>query len=222
MNRIVVDVPHGSLGFDCDQRLSLEQYQGMRALGFRFVMRYLGDLTSDEVDDALGADMMIGAIQHAHLSGWTVDAHPGAEDGRRAVRDANMAALPLMPLWADLEEPSPSTTTAQIAQWSAEWCAAVVHPGHEAEVYWGAGMPGDAKQVYQLAFTGYWSSFSNVVVPWRCGFKMRQLYHFPKGECLVRDVFPQGAPAIVADVPIDVNVAFNDYLGRKVRLCAAG
>src|SRR4029077_19885746 len=184
MNRIVVDCPHGAIGFDTNTRLSLEQYRVLRALGFRFAIRYLGDLKSDEVDDALAADLMLGVVQHAHYSGWDVGNHPGSDDGKRAVSDAHAAALPLMPLFADLEEPSPSTTVTDIEQWSAQWCAAVVHPGHEAQVYWGAGMPGDSKQLYQLAFTGYWSSFSNVIVPWRCGYKMRQLYHFPKGECL--------------------------------------
>lgn len=223
MNRIVVEAPHGALGFDTDTRPSLEQYKELRALGFRFVIRYLGDLTSEEVDDALEADLMIGAVQHAHYPGWVMGdpGHTGTEDGRRAVADANTAALPQMPLFCDLEEPHASTTVSLVHQYSADWCAAVTRSGHEGEVYWGAGMPGNSKDVYELAFTGYWSSFSNVAIPWRCGFKMRQLYHFPKGECLVRDVFPS-ASALVANVAIDVNVAFSDHLGRRVKLCAAG
>jgi len=222
MRRIVVDAPHGALGFDCDTRLSREQYSAARALGFRFVARYLGDLTSDEVDDCIGSGLLLLPVQHAHAPGWIVGegGHTGAEDGRRAVADANAAALPQMPLWFDLEQPHTATTPAQVHQYAAEACAAVGRPGFEGRVYWGAGMPGNEHDVYMLQFTGYWKSFSNVVTPWKRGFQLIQLFRYPRGECYVREVFPL-APASIADVLIDVDVACSDYEGSSAKMLAA-
>ncbi len=221
LRRALVDCPYG-LGFDTDTRLAFEQYRELRALGLRFAGRYLGDLTSEEVDDANGADLGIIPIQHAHVAGWQVGegAHTGAADGRAAVADANHAALPPMPLWCDLEEVHPSTTIEQVHQYAAEWCAQVKASGFEGRVYWGAGMPGDPHDVYMLQFDGYWKSFSNVAAPWRRGWQMVQLYCYPRGECLVRDVFPL-ASSLVANVAIDLDAACADYLGGRPRMVVA-
>jgi hypothetical protein len=221
MNRVLVDVPHGAIGFDTDTTLSAAQYRECYALGFRFAIRYLGDLTSDEVDAALASNMLLGVVQHAHLPGWTVTPLLGQADGRRAVVDANAAGLPPMPIFIDLEEPAPETTINDLHEYSYECCKIVRGAGHEAGVYWGAGLPGDAQGVYHLAFTRYWKSFSNVITPWRRGYQLLQLFHFPKGECLVRDVFPEASP-LVANVAIDVDVALSDYQGSRPRMLAAG
>jgi hypothetical protein len=219
ITRTTVFASHGALGLDTDTRLSLEQYTELCALGFQFVTRYLGDLTTEEVDDILTSGLLLNAVQHAHTPGTGL-AGRGADDGRRAVSDAAKAGLPPTELWADIEEPSPSTTVSVLTQYSAEWCAAVVVAAHTAGVYWGASNPGSAQDVYHLAFTGYWKSFSNVVTPFRRGYKMVQLYHYPKGECVVRDVFQNGSP-LVANVAIDVDVAQSDYLGGRPRMVAA-
>jgi Domain of unknown function (DUF1906) len=222
MNRTVVDCPFAAIGFDCDTRLTAAQYLEMRALGFRFAIRYLGDLASAEVDDALNAGLLVGAVQHAHAADWVVGSlgHTGAEDGARAARDALYAELPTsLPLYCDLEEPSPTTSVASVHAYSAGWCAAVVAAGFEARVYWGAGMPGSPVELYQLAFTGYWRSFSNVITPWGRGYQMMQLFQYPRGELLVRDAFPSCSP-LVAGVAIDVDVAGSDYKGGRPRFVA--
>lgn len=224
MNRAIVDCPFGSVGFDCDVRLSLEQYRELRTFGLRFAIRYLGDLTTEEVDDANAADVGIVPIQHAHAPGWLVGSpgHTGAEDGRRAINDANAAALPPVPIWCDFEEPSVSTTIAEAHQYAAEWCAVVSGGKHpDPGVYWGSGNPGSSEDVYRLAFVRYFKSFSDVVTPHRRGYQLIQLYHFPQGELLVREAFPQASP-LVANVAIDLDVACSDYLGSRPKMVAAG
>jgi glycoside hydrolase-like protein len=219
--RQVVDVPHGAIGFDTDTRWTGAQYAEARSLGFRFAFRYLGDLSSEEVDEALGADMMISAIQHAHPPGWECSVQLGADDGARAVRDARSALLPPgLPLWADLEEVATGTGPSLVAGYSQAWCAHVVGAGFPAGVYWGAGMPGDSQQLYQLPFTSYFKSFSNVVTPWRRGYQLYQLFHFPRGECIVADVYPD-ASSLTRNLAIDVIAACSDYVGSRARMLKA-
>jgi hypothetical protein len=54
----------------------------------------------------------------------------------------------------------------------------------------------------------------------RRGYQMRQLFHYPTGECRVADVFA-GAPLEVANTLIDVDVAYSDYKGGRVTAVAA-
>jgi hypothetical protein len=219
MRRVVVDVRPGALGFDTDARLTRAQYAEMRSLGFEFAERYLGDLTTEEVDDCLGAGLLLQPLQHAHLAGWLPSEGFGLADGERAVRDAQRAEIPPMPLFADLEEPLAGTTTVEVFAHCRGLCPPMVQAGYEAGVYWGAGMPGDGRFLYSLPFTRYWKSFSDVVTPWRRGWQLVQLYSFPLGQVLVREVFPQ-ASDLVGGRLIDLDVAQSDYLGSRPRMLA--
>lgn len=218
MARRTVAVPHAALGFDTITRLSRDQYVAMRVLGFRFAVRYLGDLTHDEVDDCcLHAGLGIIPVQHAHAVGWTPSAELGEADGTRAVRDALAAGLPHTELWADLEGCAPSTTQAQVLAWSIAWCRPVTITSNEAGVYEGSETPEDAHSLYSLPFTGYWESESAVPAPWRRGFKLIQLFRAPQGQCLVRDIYPD-APALVRNLQIDADVSRSDYLGGVCKM----
>jgi hypothetical protein len=218
MARRTVLMPHAALGFDTIARLSRDQYAAMRALGFQYAIRYLGDLTSDEVDDCcLHAGLGIVPVQHAHAVGWIPSAELGTADGAAAVRDAVTARLPPCELWADLEGCNPVTTHDQVLAWSVTWCRPVTITSNDAGVYVGGATPEDAHALYSLPFTGYWESESAVAAPWRRGFKLVQLFCAPKGECLVRDVFPN-APTLVRNLQIDVDVSRSDYLGGRCRM----
>jgi hypothetical protein len=222
MNYSVVDVAPGARGFDTIAALTADQYTAMYALGFTFRWGYLGDLHTTEIDTALANRVGIMVIQHARAVGWTVTQAKGAEDGARAVRDALSAKLPqALPLWCDLESPATTATADDIAAYSDAWCQAVHGAGHNAEVYVGFGLPCDAEHLWELPFTGYASSFSNVATPAHRGFKMRQLFaSYPKGECFVRDAFPH-APANVAGLQIDIDITQTDFLGSKPKMLVA-
>ena len=217
MGRVTVTIPHAALGFDSDQRWTRAQYAAMRLLGFRFAIRYLGDLTSDEVDDAHAADIGIVPVAHAHLPGWMPSAQLGADDGRRVVHDLTIAGLPPCEVWADLEGVALTATRELVQAYSVAWCAPVHATSNDASVYVGAQVPADPHSLYALPFTGYWQSESDVPTPWRRGYKLIQLFAAPKGECLVRDVYPD-APPIVAHMAIDADVTRSDYLGGRCRM----
>lgn len=218
----VVDVAPGSRGFDTIVALTGAQYAAMRSIGFTFRWGYLGDLHTAEIDNALSNGVGIVVIQHARANGWMPDAAKGAEDGARAVRDASVAGLPgALPLWCDLESPATSATAADIAAYSSAWCKAVHIAGHNAELYVGYALPCNGEQLWELPFTGYASSFSDVATPAHRGFKMRQLFaDYPKGECFVRDFCPS-APASILALNIDIDIAQTDYLGARPKMLVA-
>jgi len=213
--RLAVPCPAGALGFDTDERPTAAQYQLLRALGFRFACRYLGDLTSAEVDDALDAGVGIIPVQHAHLPGWSPDTLKGADDGARAVHHAAVAGLPACTLWADIEGCAGSA--ADLAGYVRAWCASPVKAGFEAGGYIGSGTPGDSETLWRLDFTGYWKSQSDVPTPARRGWRLIQLFAPPYGSCTVGDVFPGCSPA-VRELTIDVDVAQSDYLGALPKM----
>lgn len=221
MNRVLVDVRPGAVGFDTDTRLSREQYAEMRTLGFAFAERYLGDLTSEEVDDCLASGLLLQPLQHAHTAGWTPSDVHGQADGHRALRDASVAGLPPMPLFFDFEEPIVGASTLEVEAHSLALCRIVQGARYEAGVYWGARMPGDSHFLYRLPFTRYWKSFSDVVTPWLRGWQLVQLYCYPLGQTFVRDLFPDASP-LVAHLAIDLDVAQSDYRGSRPKMLAAG
>ena len=222
MNYRVVDVAPGALGFDTIAQLSAEQYVAMRALGFRFRWGYLGDLHTAEIDLSISAGVGIMVVQHARANGWQPTGAKGAEDGARAVRDAEVAGLPnTLSLWCDLESPATSATAFDIAMYSAAWCKAIHEDGRPAKVYVGYALPCGAQDLWELPFTGYAKSFSDVPAPAHRGFQMMQLFaSYPKGECLVREAFPT-APASVANLLIDIDVTQLDYLGARPQMLVA-
>ena len=222
MSYRVVDVLPGARGFDTIEALNAAQYIDMRAAGFTFRWGYLGDLHTDEIAKATSSGVGILVIQHARALNWMPDSAKGAEDGARAVRDAQSAQLPTaLPLWCDLEGCGPAATYAEVDAYAKTWCAAVVGSGHPAEVYVGASVPADAAGLWHLPFTGYARSFSDVPTPTHRGFKLIQLFStFPKGECFVRD-FDPGAPASIAGINIDIDVAQCDYLGARPKMLIA-
>ena len=222
MSYKVVDVGPGALGFDTIDTLDAAQYTAMRALGFTFRWGYLGDLHPAEITRAHAAGLGVMVVQHARATGWVVTGAKGAEDGARAIRDAQVTGLPQpLPLWCDLESPASGTTAFDISMYSAAWCHAVQGDGRPAELYVGYALPSNAQELWELPFTGYGKSYSDVPTPAHRGFKLIQLFgSYPKGECFVREAFPN-APASVASLLIDIDVTQLDYLGARPKMLVA-
>lgn len=223
MSYKVVEVKPGARGFDTIAPLDAAQYVAMKAIGFDFRWGYLGDLTPDEIAKAHSANVGIMVIQHAHAPGWVVTGAKGAADGARALADARVINLPqALPLYCDFESPAaPATTSFDVSIYSVAWCKDIQNDGRPAEVYVGFEMPCNAEELWQLPFTGYAKSFSDVATPAHRGFKLIQLFaDYPKGECFVRDFCPS-APASVASLLIDIDIAQTDYLGARPKMLVA-
>lgn len=219
----VIELPHGALGFDCWTPLSILQYRAMRALGFRFAARYLDDITTEELNGLLGEGLYYVPVQTARKPGWRPSSVTGTEDGVRSRQMAIKLGLPMgLNIFRDFETPDPLTTLAEAQADADSWCIEQHPGGYDAKVYIGAGMPPGLTPdaLYKLPYVGYWGSFSRIPDVAVRAYQMRQLFHYPSGECRVSDVFPE-APLEVANVLIDVDVAFSDYKGGRVTAVSA-
>lgn len=216
----LVELPHGALGFDSFTPLSQAQYGAMRALGFRWATRYLDNLSKSELAAALAQGVFLNLISAAPSpQSWT----PGPDVGSAAGTRARLAAIALgvppgMNLWRDLETPSATTTVTDVQLDARAFCSELAAGGYVGKVYVGSGLPVelDARALYGLAYKGYWESFSQVAGIAVRGYELRQLFHFPSGDCAVSDVFA-GAPSNVAALRIDVDVAHFDYRGDRCK-----
>ena len=220
--RSVVEIRPGALGFDCDERLTREQYGAMRSLGCEFACRYLGDapgdLTSTEIDDANSQDVGIVLLMHAYAAGWTPETCPGRLYGDAGVRHAMACKAPMgSELWADVEGLADGVTQESVILWSGGVTRAIMAAGYVSSGYIGAGVPCDSHGLYMLAFTGYWQSESEVPPVENRGYRMIQLFVWPRGEALVREIW-QDAPQSVRDLLVDLDVAQSDKRGVRPRM----
>jgi hypothetical protein len=220
----VVELPHAALGFDSWSGITAAQYADLRKLGFVFAVRYLDNLTVAEIGSCLDSGLKLALVQASRKPGWRPGPAFGTEDGARARRQAIALGIPFdADIFCDLETPDPATTTAaDVDAYARAYCPELVSGGYHAKVYIGSGLPPKLDEValYKLPYTGYWSSFSRVSDVASRGYQMRQLFFYPTGECKVVDVFPQ-APASVAGLRIDADIASSDYKGGRVRALAA-
>lgn len=220
----VVEIPHGALGFDCFVPLGAAQYRAMRTLGFLFVTRYLDNMSRVELSAALGEGFLVNLISAAPSpQSWTPGSDVGSAVGMRARHLAiALGVPPAMNLWRDLETPSATTTVTDIQLDARAYCTELAAGGYVGKVYVGSGLPRelDAYALYGLAYKGYWESFSQVPGIAVRGYELRQLFHYPSGDCAVRDAFP-GAPESVASVRIDIDVAHFDYRGDRCKALSA-
>jgi len=224
VSRSLVTLPHAALGFDCFQALTLLQYKQMRELGFVWRGGYLEALTNQEVDDASTADVAVVPIQEGRKVGWLPSSTTGGDDGARARRLAIGLSLPdRLDIWRDWESVAPSTTLVDLESDAKAWKAELAAGGFGVCVYEGAGLPKSVtpEWLYQLPFTGYAKSFSDVQRVAIRGYKWVQLYfrsadpRVPVGSCRVSDMFDVASPE-VADVIIDAGIVQTDWRGGRV------
>jgi len=220
----LVHLPHAALGFDCFTLPTALQYQAMRELGFIFHVGYLDNTTTENLNDCLAAGLYWVPVQRARGGGWTPSSETGGEDGARARRDGIRLGLPAeLNMFRDFEGCNPLTTLTQMEADSVSWCTEMNPTGFVGKVYLGGGLPAGVTPEFlyrNLAYRGYWASFSRVPDVAVRSYQMRQLYRDPRGECVVSDVFPD-APPEVAGMGIDADIALSDYLGGRVNAVAA-
>jgi hypothetical protein len=102
----------GLHGFDTNTKLTATTAKALRQAGFTFAIRYLSrkanpsarDLTADELNVILDANLAVTAVQHVAPAGWTPSDTLGVEIGSNAASHARAIGLPdNSSVWLDLE-----------------------------------------------------------------------------------------------------------------------
>jgi hypothetical protein len=188
-------------GIDTDTSL-LTGAQAVALTDAKFAVRYLGDVTAEETDAILGANLLLSLVQHPRTS--ALSGPLGSADGLRAATQAHALGFPSgATLWCDLE-----SWSGDAVSYVNEWSACVVAGGYEAGLYVGyAASPLSGTVLAALASTAYWRSCSNVPTPSGIGWQMMQLYK---------------PNQVLAGIQVDWNIVQDDFRGRLPTFAAAG
>jgi len=159
------------------QAIALSDYTipGTRT-GLTGVSRYLENLSAQELAWVLSAGLAVMLVGESRPNGWLPSAGLGAADGMRELRLARAlgADLPGMTIGCDLE--GMSGGPQETIDYSKAWCG-VIQPAHLIAMgYNGSGVPLTPQGLYQLPFTRYWKSLSNVGPVANVDYCMLQLY----------------------------------------------
>lgn len=201
MNRVSAEARQGARGWDTIQVITKTIAEALKA-EFDFGVRYLGTLTSPEVDVILGAGMALMAVTYGIKHGTPLNATLGANYGASSVKQAQTAGIPKgNTLWLDVED---CTGSAQDADdFVNSWVTPVRAAGFIPGMYDGAGIPLTAEQLGALGVNRYWHSCSNVIVPTYGGMAI--------GFCM-QQLFKPNVPR--AGILVDLNVVQHDFRGR--------
>lgn len=193
----------GALGFDCITVITPASAKALADWGMKFATRYLGSLTSKEVDIILAAGMAVMPVTFGMKHGTPLNGTLGKTYGAGSVKHANNAGIAKgTTVWLDLEDctGTPDEIKAFVNAWSYEVKADDFMPG----LYVGFEAKLSSQELYSLAVVRYWQSLSketdvrgNIAEP-NCGWTMIQLYK----------------SKVIAGVNVDVDVIQYDYKDR--------
>lgn len=203
MNKYSEPAKVGAKGFDTIAVINQALAQGLKLAGMDFAVRYLGALTSNEVDTIVAAGLAIMPVTYGMKHGTVLDGALGDSYGLSSVRQASSAGIALgTTIWLDLEDAS--GTSQGIIAFVNAWAARILAAGFVPGLYAGAGAQLTSLELYALKVTRYWHSLSRVsdrngqLAEPGCGWCMYQLY----------------PSVVVASVLVDVDVIQQDYRGR--------
>jgi hypothetical protein len=173
----------------------------LKASGYDFVVRYLGNLSIGERDVILGAGLGLGLVTFAKE--W---------NGLLAIQHLSRLDMPQgTTVFLDVEDVEMNSLTLIGA--ITAWTRPIVNGGFDPGVYLGAKCLLTSEEMFALPVRKYWHSCSRVVdrngkeAGPQCGWVMRQL--FPPNVNL-----PCG-------LRVDFDVVENDYSDRKVSMVVA-
>jgi hypothetical protein len=210
----IVMCPFGSVGIDCLTPLTPALLAGLRTYtlpgtktGITFVIRYLENLTAQEVQDILDAGFGLIVVGESRANGYIPSATDGASDGQREVN--KIVALGLQGITAGCDLEGMGGNAQNTIDYANAWATAVVASA-KCMAYVGAGVPLTSQQLYQLQDTLYWHSLSSVQNVAVCDYAMLQAYptqtlHFGNGLSL----------------EADINFCYRDKLGRAPMMAVA-
>ena len=189
-----VQAPFPATGVDCISTISAASAAALAAANVSFVARYLGSITSDELETILASGMLVSLVTYADK--W---------DPAQTLAELSALDIPkTVTIWLDVEGCKDDPTDAINI-----WADALTAAGYQPGLYVGANIgPPDnpllAEALYKLRVVRYWASMSNVPTP-QCGWCLRQLYPTTK----------------IAGVPVDVDVTQCDWEGRTCTMVSA-
>jgi hypothetical protein len=210
MNRVAQAAFVGARGFDTIATIDATHAASLRAWGMQFAVRYLGSLTTEEVDVLLAAELAVMPVTYGVRHGTVLDASLGTNFGFSSLHHAQVAGLPQgVTVWLDLE--SCTGTAADVIEFVSSWTSPIIQGGYMPGLYVGAGALLSSAELYALPVVRYWQSLSketdargNLAEP-NCGWTMIQLYN----------------SIVAGGVLVDVDVVQKDYRNRLPMWCVA-
>lgn len=203
----VAEVPLGTVGIDTASRLTPVTLAAIKAEApsVKFVIRYLPELTSDEIQDIHAAGLGLMLVAHVRYAGWQPTMALGASDAERVCRRARDLNIPPgATVWCDLEGMA-GDEDAAVAYENA-WCTMAKTWHYEPGDYIGAGVPVSPASLYRRFNTSrYWQSESDVASPSPRGYQMIQLTPSPE------DLAAGGS--LLAGIRVDYNITHFDHKG---------
>lgn len=165
------------------------------------VIRYCENITPSELAGILSTGLGVTLVGESRANGWIPSAISGSADGLREVTKVRSLGIPNgITIGCDLE--GIGGTAQDTIDYCRAWCD-VVQPAQDiAMAYVGEDVPLTAEQLYQLPFTRYWHSLSEVSNVSNVGYCLIQL--FPT----LNLGLPTGALAV------DLDVVQQDKRGR--------
>jgi len=202
-NRVIENAFVGARGTDSVQVIDGAHAQALKDWGMDFAIRYLGSVTSYEVDTILNADLAFMPVTFGLKHGTPLHQALGLMYGDRSSKQAKAIGIPSgATVWLDLED---CTGTAQeISAFVNAWASVVKGEGFMPGLYVGAGAVLSSAELYALGVVRYWQSLSKEIdqrgqlAEPNCGWSMIQL--FP--SVTIEGVF------------VDVDVIQQDYKNR--------
>jgi hypothetical protein len=203
-----IEATTGILGFDTNTKLTEDLSKKLYNYGFRFCLRYLSrspepnyDLTADEANQIMDGGLSLMGVQHVRAGYWIPTADLGTQDGTMAAKNATLAGLPIgINIWCDLEAVKDTTPATDVITYCTNWYNAVNQAGYVPGLYVGYQPILVSAQLYQLPFTSFWRSQSNVPNVGSRGYQMIQLY----------------AEIELFGIKLDVDITQSDFKNSQV------
>lgn len=199
MQVVTAPTPNLIMGFDCYASLSRETATAAASAGYVFALRYVDNLTTDEITTILAAGLALMLIKQAPKA---TDYTPsqGTSDGQAAASLAQGLGIPAgMCIFVDAENVQTSKSDAE--GYLKSWYTAVAKGGYVPGIYVGTTLF-SATELYQdFGFQHYWRAGTPSTLP----------FVYKRGYQL----FQQGQATINGHT-VDVDFAQADLLGGKL------
>jgi len=185
----------GARGTDSVTVITADAAKRLKASGIDFCVRYLGNVTAEELAGILAAGLAFMPVTYANMF-----------DGALAVARCKALGLPLgTTVWLDVEGDSVwRTDPVALSGKINGWAAAVTAAGYVPGLYVGAPQPLTSAELGALGVVRYWHGQG------RCVDHTGALAEPPAGWCMW-----QMWPSVTWEgVNVDVNIIGEDYKTR--------
>lgn len=182
MGRIAKAATVGALGADTIQPITTRAVaDALRGAHVDYIVRYLGSLSSPEIDVILQSSLAVMPVTYSRSSGWQPSGDLGALDAKHHVAECDAIGIPKgATVWLDLE--GPGGHAQDVIDHVTNWANIVRGSGYDPGLYCGWGTLLTSEELYQLPVDRYWKSQSRVtdsagqLAEPKCGWCQYQLF----------------------------------------------